>query len=293
MRITTIDARTLPGLPCRRRDSHKGSFGRVAVVGGTRGMAGAVYLAGQGAARAGAGLVELVVPDRIADTAACLAPCAIIRALPADRGGSFAPAAARDLDATLAAADIVAAGPGLGTGPGAQAVVRRLVTAVDRPLVLDADGLNCLALMGVGLLARRLQPTVITPHPGEMARLTGKDIRAVQADRAAMAAALARATGAVVVLKGRHTVVTDGTTVRVNTTGNPGMATGGSGDVLTGIIAGLWASAGLSAFEAACAGCWVHGRAGDRAVVRVGEIALTALDIVDQLGPVFKRYPKQ
>lgn len=283
----------LPRLPRRAPDSHKGTYGRVEVIAGSRGMAGAVFLAGQGALRAGAGLVELVIPERIADILAGMVHCCMVRALPADPGGAFAPRPGRALRVALDAADVVAAGPGMGTGRGARGIVRHLVTRCARPLVLDADGLNCLALEGVHRLARRRGPTVITPHPGEMARLAGTDVRSIQTGRAAAAAAMARATGAVVVLKGRRTVVTDGGAVYTNATGNPGMATGGSGDVLTGVIAGLMASTGWGAFAAACAGCWVHGRAGDLAARAVGRISLTADDILEHLGAAFGAYPRQ
>jgi NAD(P)H-hydrate epimerase len=183
-------------------------------------------------------------------------------------------------------ASVVAIGPGLGQSDGIRGLVRFLIAETDRPLVIDADGLNSLA--GQTELLRDLKrPVVITPHPGEFARLSGKDIATVQADRVPAAAELASLSDhLVVVLKGAGTVVTDGCRYYVNTTGNPGMATGGSGDVLTGVIAALLAQK-LPAFEAAQLGVFVHGLAGDIARDDHGEIGMIAGDIVDALPDAF------
>jgi NAD(P)H-hydrate epimerase len=190
------------------------------------------------------------------------------------------------LERLLAPADVVAVGPGLGQSGGIRGLLRFLVTATDRPLVIDADGLNALAGQ-TEILAGLDRPVILTPHPGEFGRLVGKETAGIQADRIGEAAALAATSEhLVVVLKGAGTVVTDGRRYFVNTTGNPGMATGGTGDVLTGIITALLAQR-LPAFEAAQLGVFVHGLAGDIARDHDGEIGMIAGDLVDALPDAF------
>jgi NAD(P)H-hydrate epimerase len=186
----------------------------------------------------------------------------------------------------IAAVDVVAVGPGLGQSAEIRQLIRFLITATDRPLVIDADGLNALANQ-VDLLSGVSRTVILTPHPGEFARLQRITIGDAQADRPQHAAALASmAPNLVVVLKGAGTVVTDGRRCYVNTTGNPGMATGGSGDVLTGMIAALVAQ-GLRGFEAAQLGVFMHGLAGDIARDHDGEIGMIAGDIVDAIPDAF------
>ncbi|OPX24417.1 MAG: NAD(P)H-hydrate dehydratase [Planctomycetales bacterium 4484_123] len=283
-----------PLLPARRRQGHKGDFGRVLVVGGSRGMIGAPALAANAALRGGAGLVTVAVPEPVQLAVASLCPCATSVPLPCVQSGRLAQRAVREVLTSAQAADVLAVGPGMGVSPPAAAVVRA-VLGQSKSVVLDADGLNNLrSLEGWPVL--RQCPLVLTPHPGEFARLTGKAVCDIQADRQrAAVAAAAEWTGAgqaeaalVVVLKGAGTVVTDGKRVFVNGTGNPGMATGGSGDVLTGLVAALMGQ-GMEPFEAACLGVHVHGLAGDLAAERLGEISVMATDLIDHLPAAFRR----
>ena len=252
-----------PRLPKRRADAHKGDYGRVLVVAGSRGFSGAAVLCGGGALRGGAGLVTVACPRDVQDVVAVGNPCFMTFALTGSVGD-------------LPKADVIAVGPGLGLD--AAGMVRDLLAHFAGPVVIDADAL---AATPRGTFARAV-PAVLTPHPGEFARLLGKTVGEVQADREGLAVGFARAEGVVLLLKGFRTVVTDGVRVFTNTTGNPGMATGGCGDVLTGLIAALLGQ-GLSPFEAAALGAWAHGRAGDLAAERVGEVSLTALDLLDHL----------
>lgn len=281
--------RSLPRIPARRPDAHKGTFGRVGVVGGSLGMTGAVHLAGRGALLCGAGLVDLLVPERVVDIVASRVLSLMVRHAPSDRTGAFAAAAGRAVSRLTADATAVAVGPGMGTGRGARAVVTALLASRKGTLVIDADALNCLALDGCRFLAGTGAQVVLTPHPGEMARLTGMTIAEVQAERIKTATAFAARHRVVTVLKGHGTVVTDGSRYYVNPTGNPGMAVGGSGDVLTGMIAGLAAASGLALFEAACLGVHLHGHAGDIAARAKGQISMTAEDILDAIHLSFRK----
>jgi NAD(P)H-hydrate epimerase len=277
----------IPILPPRPRDSHKGRFGFVLVIAGSRGMAGAAALCGASALRSGAGLVRVASPAEVQPVVASFEPSYMTYPLPDDADGLIRFEHARPILTRLVApADVVAVGPGLGQSDGIRQLLRYLITETDKPLVIDADGLN--ALDGQTDLVRILKrPTVITPHPGEFARLVGCDIATVQSDRINQAATFAaQAESLVVVLKGAGTVVTDGRRYFINSTGNPGMATGGTGDVLTGVIAALLGQK-LPAFEAAQLGAHIHGLAGDIARDQNGEIGLVAGDIVDALPDAF------
>lgn len=274
----------LPPLPPRPASGHKGTFGTVLVVGGSRGMAGAVAMAGRAVLEGGAGLARLAVPGRILDTVAAMAPACTTVPLADAPSGRLHPRAAVDVLRLLGEADVLAFGPGLGCDSDTVMVTRGVLENSDKPAVVDADALNCLARIGgLGQLASKPQALVITPHPGEAARLLRTTPQEIQKDREAAAARLAAA-GAVVLLKGRGTVVTDGRRVYVNETGNAGMATGGAGDVLTGLLAAL-AAQGMEAFEAAALAAHVHGLAGDRAAKDKGEAAVTAEDILRCLAP--------
>jgi len=276
---------SLPSLPNRSADAHKGDFGRVLVVGGSRGMVGAVVLAANAALRGGAGLVTFAAPEAIQLAGAELCPCATSAPLDDDAGGMISPAGAQQAMEIAAGVDVLAIGPGLGVGPGPVALVAAAL-AQDRPVVLDADGLNTLAQVD-GWPQQVRCPLVLTPHPGEFSRLTGRAAGDVQGDRESAAVDAAQnwagdAGDIVCVLKGAGTVVTDGRRVYVNDTGNPGMATGGSGDVLTGLIAALIGQ-GLTCFDAACLGVWAHVRAGDLAASEKGQASLIATDILEAL----------
>ncbi|QEH37411.1 Bifunctional NAD(P)H-hydrate repair enzyme Nnr [Aquisphaera giovannonii] len=280
---------SLPSLPPRPADSNKGQFGHVLVVAGSRGLAGAAALCGASALRSGAGLVRIASPAEVQPVVASFEPSYMTYPLPQDEDGLIDFEAARPrLERLAAAATVVAAGPGLGQSDGILAVVRWLLESSGKPLVLDADALNVLSAGHLDLLGRRDQPVVITPHPGEMARLVGDTAKDVQAARVDQAAKLAgRFEALTVVLKGTGTVVTDGRRVYVNTTGNPGMATGGTGDCLTGVVAAMIGQ-GLPPFEGAQLGVYIHGLAGDIAKDQNGVIGLIAGDIVDALPDAFE-----
>ncbi len=280
---------TLPELPPRTPDGHKGDYGRVLVVGGSRGMPGAVALAANAALRGGAGLVTFAAPEPVQLTVAQLCPCATSLPLACTREGELAAQSVRQLRKAAGTVDVLAVGPGLAVGPRQQALVRAALEQ-GGPLVLDADGLNNLAKID-GWASLRRGPLVLTPHPGELSRLVAAPVRKIQSERQAHAVAAARgwAAGApegaaalVVVLKGAGTVITDGRRVRINETGNPGMATGGSGDVLTGLTAALLAQ-GLSAFDAAALAAHLHGRAGDLAARQLSQPAVMASDLLNYL----------
>lgn len=279
---------TPPRLPPRSADANKGDYGRVLLVAGCRGMSGAAVLAGSAALRAGAGLVQVAVPMEIQPLVAAANPCYMTAALSQDLRGRFSAASADDLAGLTNWATVVAVGPGLGQSESMPDLIDRLLGCVAAPLVIDADGLNALAKTSGNALREREHPTVLTPHPGEFARLIYADAKAVQADREKLAVAYAKKQGVVLVLKGRATLVTDGTQTYQNATGNPGMATGGTGDVLTGVIAALIAQ-GMTPFDAAALGVHVHGLAGDIAAEKVGQVSLLATDLIDHLGAAFLR----
>jgi ADP-dependent NAD(P)H-hydrate dehydratase len=282
-----ISVNELPRLPRRAADAHKGTFGTVQVVAGSRGMAGAAILTGRGALRGGAGLVRVACPANVQDVVAGGHPCYTTIGIRQHTDGTFGEGTAGELVELARAADVAAVGPGLGQGESVSAFVRGLVGGLpELPIVLDADGLNAVAPFAEGFPGRA-EPLILTPHPGEFARLLGVPVAEVVEKRDLLAVAFAAQTGVVLLLKGANTLVTDGKRLYRNTTGNPGMATGGSGDVLTGVIAGLVAQ-GLSAFDAAALGAHVHGRAGDLAATQLGQTALVATDILDHLPAAFR-----
>jgi ADP-dependent NAD(P)H-hydrate dehydratase / NAD(P)H-hydrate epimerase len=275
-------------IPTRPADSHKGRFGRVAVLGGARGYSGAPVLAARGAIRAGAGLVTIGLPASLAAVPPATLPEAMTRPLPESGAGTLTDAGSEAAFEFAASADSVAAGPGLTTHPEAIRLVRRLLPRLTIPVVLDADGLNAFA-GDASSLRDVAGPLVITPHPGEMARLLGCEIQEVQDDRVAAARRAARLVGGVAVLKGARSVVADlDGRALVIPTGNPAMATGGMGDVLTGAVAAL-IGAGLPAFDAAVSAAYLHGLAGDLAAGSRGECGLLASEVADCIPPALAR----
>ena len=273
-----VEVNQLPLLPPRRADSNKGDYGKVLVVAGSRGMAGAAVLCGSAALRAGAGLVRVAMPKEIQPTVVAGNPCYTTIALPQEKHGRLNTSALVELRRLARDNDVVALGPGLGRGPGLSFLVASFLQAAVIPVVLDADGLNAV----VGQPLRHAGPLVITPHPGEFARLLGRSTQEVQSERRALAVRFAQDHGLIVVLKGHGTLVTDGRRMFTNATGNPGMATGGTGDVLTGVIAALIGQR-LAPFDAAVLGVHVHGLAGDLARDQLGEVGMTAADLLDTL----------
>ncbi|HSW47169.1 MAG TPA: NAD(P)H-hydrate dehydratase [Phycisphaerae bacterium] len=310
-RLAIKHVKTIPSLPSRAADAHKGTFGMVLVVGGSVGMAGAPALVGLSALRSGVGLTTIAAPAPVQPTVAGLCACAITLPLPANAAGRINPQQSlrllrqRGWLARESRPSALVVGPGIGlNGDRYGRQLWRLINAFRNdarvPAIIDADALN---------LARKStrkspnawnqQPhfrTVITPHPGEMARLHGVTTKDVQADRIGWAVRTAHMMAGnrfdpdhtpVVVLKGAGTVITDGHRVYVNRTGNPGMATGGSGDVLAGTIGALIAQ-GMTVFDAAVLGVHVHGLAGDRAAEVIGQIAMIATDIINCLPVAFE-----
>lgn len=275
---------TLPKLPPRPDESHKGTFGKAVIVAGSRGMSGAACLAGLGALRGGAGLVQLAVPSAILPIVAAVEPSYLTVPLPEDERGRISRRAARDILHLAEDCSAMAIGPGWGTSPDLLELTQLVYTTAAVPLVIDADGLNSLSrLTDQWPSAPNGASRILTPHPGEFARLLKTSTKAVQADREGLAAEFATRHGTIVLLKGHATVITDGQRTAINTTGNSGMATGGTGDVLTGLIAALLAQ-GLPAFDAARLGAHLHGLAGDLAAAEQSRPGLIASDLPRYIG---------
>lgn len=319
--VRSLEKEDLSGiLPARPEDSNKGTFGRVLLAAGSAIMGGTACLAGKAAYRAGAGLVEVFtheanrtallsrVPEAIVTSYATAGVSAATLAdAPAGTFGTASPSAVGAVPASPSVQDVrsffkqsfqkaavLAIGPGLSTDETAAELVREALT-FERPLIIDADALNLLAVQGENgreMLRARRALTILTPHMGEMRRLTGQSIAELKADPLRAARQYAKATGTIVVLKDARTVVTDGQETYLNTSGNAGMAVGGAGDVLTGVLAGLLAQMAkeprISAIELAAAAVYVHGAAGDAAASLYGERSMTAADIVACLADVLK-----
>ncbi|WP_135555557.1 NAD(P)H-hydrate dehydratase [Paenibacillus cymbidii] len=270
----------------RAADAHKGTYGHALVAAGTPAMSGAGLLCSRAALRAGCGLATWALPAGLAPLMPGALPEAMLAAVPDDGAGGWTASSAAALLALAESRDALAVGPGMGRFAGDTAWLHAVWTGWRGPLALDADALNMLAdAPDFASWPRRAAATVLTPHPGEMARLAGIATRDVQRDRIGLAARYASEHGVTLVLKGAGTVVAaaDGSAAYVNGNGNAGMATGGSGDVLTGIIVGLLAQ-GMSAVQAACFGVWLHGAAGDRAAAkRAAPASLLASDIIEEL----------
>jgi NAD(P)H-hydrate epimerase len=266
----------------RAPGSHKGDYGRVLVVAGSRGKTGAAALAAMAALRSGAGLVTVATPASCLPIVAALGAEYMTEPLDENPDGTIA---SKAIDRILALdADVIAIGPGLGQSPGTKAVVHALVERARVPLVIDADGLNAFAGEADRLNGRDDAPVVVTPHPGEMARLTGLSIQSVQARRLDAARDFAANRRVHVVLKGHRTIVaTPAGKAFINSTGNPGMATGGTGDVLTGAMA-AWIAQLRDAEAAAALAVYLHGLAGDLAAADCGEVGMIASDVVARLG---------
>lgn len=273
--------RVLDILPNRNMTAHKGNFGRILLLCGSRGYTGAAYLAAMGALRTGAGLVYLGVPESIYAIEAVKLNEPIVLPLP-DEDGQLAAAAVDEIRTLLLKMDAVLIGPGLGQSKGTLAVLKTVLREFHGPVVLDADGINLLAQHKF-LLRGRTAPTVLTPHEGEFVRLAGD----IGTDRRSAAEKLARELGCIVVLKGHGTIITDGVTSYRNPTGNPGMAVGGSGDVLAGMVSSLLGQ-GIVPLEAAAAAAWLHGAAGDRCAEKLGQYAMLPTDLLEELPRLMK-----
>lgn len=268
-------------LPDRNPNAHKGDFGKILLLCGSRGYTGSAYLAAMGALRAGAGLVFLGVPESIYAIEAVKLNEAIVFPLP-DSDGAVSPDAAGQIREKLPVMDAVLIGPGMGQSFGALAMLETVLREAKCPVVVDADGINLLG-KHKALLRGRQYPTILTPHEMEFIRLGGDTSK----DRTEAAMDLAGTLGCVLVRKGRGTLITDGTESYRNLTGNPGMAVGGSGDVLAGIIAAFLGQ-GLAPMEAAACGCWFHGAAGDLCAGELGQYGMLPTDMLSALPRLLK-----
>lgn len=268
-------------LPDRNPEGHKGSFGKLLLLCGSRGYTGAAYFAAMGALRSGAGLVYLGVPESIYAIEAVKLNEPVVMPL-ADRGGMLSREALGEILKLLPKMDAVLIGPGLGQSEDTSSIVCTVLQEAKCPVVVDADGINVLRLHK-DVLRGRKTPTILTPHDGEFTRLWG----AIGDERMESAAAAARDLDCIVLLKGHRTCITDGINSYVNCTGNSGMAVGGSGDVLAGMITGLLGQ-GISPLEAAACGAWLHGAAGDLCAEELGQYAMLPSDMLNALPRLLK-----
>ena len=268
-------------LPDRKADSHKGDYGKILLLCGSRGYTGAAALAATGALRSGAGLVYLAVPESIYAIEACKLTEAIVLPLP-DEGGTIAMSALPEIRRLLPKMDAVLIGCGLGQSEGTRAVLETVLREFSGPVVVDADGINLLA-KHMDILRERHAPTILTPHAGEFVRIGGDN----KADRVSETLRFAMKYGCILLLKGHETVISDGKETYVNQTGNPGMAVGGSGDVLSGIIVSLLGQ-GIEPLKAAACGAWLHGKAGDICAEKIGQYGMLPTDLVEVLPRLLK-----
>jgi ADP-dependent NAD(P)H-hydrate dehydratase / NAD(P)H-hydrate epimerase len=276
----------MPHIPVRTFEVHKKSVGQVLIVAGSRGMSGAAILAARGAFRAGAGMVAFAAPDSIVSTLNAGITEAIVYSQAETETGTLSPIAYEAILELALNFDVILLGPGLSTNPETIKLARRLIADIDNPMVIDADGLNALA-GHTDLLTERLSQTVITPHPGEMARLYGVTTRDVVNDWIGYARRAMNDFDAVTVLKGSRTIISGIDETTINTTGNPGLATAGTGDVLAGMIAAFMAQR-VNRYEAASVAAYLHGMAADIAVTEMNENSLMASDVVDYISDAIK-----
>ena len=294
LKFRWIEPREFRGLPLERDpDANKGTYGHALIVAGSLGKSGAAVLSGRGALRSGAGLVTVATPEIVLPVVAAGAPELMTAPLSASESGA---ASLRSLDYGRFAEiskgkSVIAIGPGLSMQPETQQFIRKIVEDTELPIILDADGLNAYASMADQLNQRRSSAMALTPHPGEMARLLGITTKDVQARRLDVALEAAGRWRAHVILKGYQTILaTPSGNAYINTTGNPGMATGGTGDVLTGMLAGLTAQFGVQDWARVLSfGIYLHGLAGDIAASRVGQTPLIASDLVEAIPEAYAR----
>lgn len=267
--------------PKRKQDAHKGDFGKILLLCGSVGFTGAASLAAMGALRSGAGLVYLGVPESIYTIEATKLTEPIVFPLP-EEDGKLSVRAFPEILRKLSSMDAVLIGPGLGQSEGTLAVTRAILEQATCPVVLDADGINVIS-SHKDILRERAYPTILTPHAGEFSRLAGR----IGEDRVQAAVDFAREYGCIMVLKGHGTIITDGTQCYRNPTGNPGMAVGGSGDLLSGILVSLIGQ-GFSPLDAAVCGAWLHGAAGDICAKKLGQYGMLPTDMLEVLPRLIK-----
>ncbi|KXK33309.1 MAG: carbohydrate kinase [Candidatus Brocadia sinica] len=285
-----FEVKTLPKIPSRKPDTHKGNYGGVLVLAGSRGMTGAACLCSNAALRAGAGLVTLGIPESLHGIVASKLTCVMTHPLPETHVKTLAESGRQDILDFSQSFDVIAIGPGLSQYLETKRLVLWLLQSLDRPIVLDADGINALA-DNPEVLYKIKKQIILTPHPGEMARLLGiSSSQEIQSKRLDVSRTFVKDKyNVTLVLKGHQTVVMNEEKFYINKTGNPGMATAGAGDVLTGMIAAFLGQT-YSPFEAAQAGVYLHGLAGDLAAQEMGEISMIATDILNKLPMAFLTY---
>ncbi len=277
-------------IPAKRPDAHKGCFGRITAVCGSRKMPGAAIMSVLAAERCGIGLITAASAAENVTAMSVKIPEAMYEPLPTDENGFILRKSAGRILKVSEKATALLLGCGLGVTDDTKALVRELIEKINCPIILDADGINCIS-DSIDIIKEARSGIIITPHPAEMSRLTGKSVSQVQCDRLGTAAEFADKYGAVMVLKGAGTIVTDGKTAFVNPTGNPGMAKGGSGDVLSGMIASF-AAQSIDLMDAAVLGTYLHGTAGDRAAERLSMQSMRPTDIIEELPGIFKELEK-
>mgnify|MGYP006420982027 FL=1 len=294
-----VKTKKLPKLNLRKSNSHKGSYGRVLVLAGSPGLTGAAYLCSKAALRSGSGIVTLGVPESLNSVMESKLTCVMTHPLPETKASTLSNKGKKEIMKLCESHDVVALGPGLSQQPETRELILWLIQNIDRNMVIDADGLNALSDK-VNVLHKIKRHAVLTPHPGEMSRLAGLGLaKDVQKDRLNTASQFVQSIQKklnnegklTLVLKGDKTIVADSRKVYVNRTGNPGMATAGTGDVLTGIIASLIGQ-GYDVFDASQLGVYIHGLAGDIAAKKKGEHSMIASDIIECLPDAFIKYRK-
>ena len=276
-----------PMLPPRNKNSHKGTFGTAVLICGSYGMAGAAVLAGKAALRSGVGIAKIILPDKIYDIVARQIPEAVFVPLKTSSDGTLCCEDIPKICEHIKNADSVLFGCGIGMSRDNAEILNNLINEVRCPFIIDADGINLLS-QNIDIIKQAAAPIVLTPHPGEMSRLTGKSIGEIEANRIKTARDFADKYGAVTVLKGAETVVATRSNTYLNTIGNAGMATGGSGDTLSGILAAFLAREGDMDFAVTSA-VWVHSAAGDKAAERLSLTSMLPSDIIDELPCLFKK----
>ena len=282
MEIRRLDQDSVAAiLPERNPWGHKGNYGKILLLCGSRGYTGAAALSAMGALRTGAGLVFLGVPESIYAIEAVKLNEPVVFPLP-DEEGKLSEIAIDEIIDRLPRMDAVLIGCGLGQSQGTMAVLKSVLEKAECPVVVDADGINLLG-RNINLLRERTAPTILTPHDGEFARLGG----VIRSDRMASARDFAKQTGCILLLKGHRTCISDGEVCYENTTGNPGMAVGGSGDVLAGMIVSLLGQ-GIAPLEAAACGAWLHGAAGDLCASQLGQYGMLPTDMLSVLPRLLK-----
>ncbi|MBD3263613.1 MAG: NAD(P)H-hydrate dehydratase [Candidatus Omnitrophica bacterium] len=272
----------------RKPDTHKGSYGHVLVLGGSPGLTGAVCLCGQAALRSGAGMITAGVPSSLNHIFECKLTEIMSLPLP-DRQGYLSSRGFKQAKDFADKADVVVVGGGASCNLSARNFILKVVRHIEKPLIIDADGLNALAGNPDYLMKRASENVIITPHPKEFSRLTKKSVSEIKQNRKELAKKFALRYNLTLVLKGNHTIITNGKSCFENSTGNPGLATAGTGDVLCGIIAGLLVQ-NLNTLDAARLGVYIHGLAADTAVKDKTQVCLIASDLIEYLPGVFKKF---